>query len=466
MNLTVSKGGSKGVWHWLAISVVSVAALSGCFGRKTAATPAPGSTAEPDKVLFDNAMNDIKKDRFDEGRLALQTLINTYPDSEYLAKAKLGVADAYYKEGGSSGLTQAIAEYQDFITFFPFLDESAYAQMQIGMSHYRRMEKPDRDRDEALEAEGAFQTFLQKYPSNPNYKDAQQRLRDVQEVLAEGEFRIAEFYYIRKADRAAAARLSALIERYPLYSEADRANYMLGNLYDRTEHGDIAAQYYARIVKDYPLSPLAGDAKARLVKIGTPVPQPDPNALARMQAEQQNPRAPNRLILRPLEALKSGPDVRMAARTGSPNLNPEDNTTGADTLIPGGARNSLVGSASAGGAKGDSGNVSATADVEGVAPTATAAPAGSQPEEVVVAQPSAAQPAVAQPSAGSQGTQPVSAADGTAQANAGQPTDATGQASSAASTGSTDSTTPAAQSTNSSQESSSKKKKGLKKLIP
>ena len=131
--------------------------------------------------------------RFDVGRLAFQTLINTYPDSEYLAKAKLAVADSYYKEGGTSGLTQAVAEYQDFITFFPFLDEAAYAQMQVGMAHYRRMEKPDRDRDEALEAEGAFQTFLQKYPSSPLYKDAQQRLREVQEVLADGDFASRSF---------------------------------------------------------------------------------------------------------------------------------------------------------------------------------------------------------------------------------------------------------------------------------
>ena len=38
----------------------------------------------------------------------MQTLINTYPDSEYLAKAKLAIADSYYKEGGTANMTQAI----------------------------------------------------------------------------------------------------------------------------------------------------------------------------------------------------------------------------------------------------------------------------------------------------------------------------------------------------------------------
>jgi TolA-binding protein len=62
--------------------------------KKTAAAQ---PSAEPDKVLYDRAMVDLKKSKFIEGRLALQTLINTYPDSEYLAKAKLGVADSYFK---------------------------------------------------------------------------------------------------------------------------------------------------------------------------------------------------------------------------------------------------------------------------------------------------------------------------------------------------------------------------------
>src|SRR5215470_18837535 len=99
-------------------------------------------SAEPDKVLYQRALVDIKKGHYIEGRLTLQALINTYPDSEYLAKAKLGVADSYYKEGGTSNLTQAIDEYKNFIIFFPFLtDDAAYAQMHIGMGHMRMMEK-------------------------------------------------------------------------------------------------------------------------------------------------------------------------------------------------------------------------------------------------------------------------------------------------------------------------------------
>src|ERR1700691_4607273 len=79
------------------------------------------NSAEPDKVLYDRALDDIKHGRHEVGRLNLQTLINTYPDSDYLAKAKLAIADSYFKEGGTANMTQAIQAYKDFIVFFPFL---------------------------------------------------------------------------------------------------------------------------------------------------------------------------------------------------------------------------------------------------------------------------------------------------------------------------------------------------------
>src|SRR3974390_559966 len=168
------------------------------------------NTAEPDKQLYEKAMNDIKRGKHEVGRLGLQTLINTYPDSEYLAKAKLAIADSYFKEGGTSNITQAIAGYKDFIVFFPFLPEAAYAQMQVAMANYNEMDKPDRDNTTAKQAEEEFQTFLQKYPKDPLAPQAEQRLRDVQEVIAEGQFRIANYYYVKSNARAAAGPVAPI----------------------------------------------------------------------------------------------------------------------------------------------------------------------------------------------------------------------------------------------------------------
>ena len=399
---------------------------TGCLGKKKAA-PIAGTSAEPDKVLFTKATEDIKHGRYTVGRLGLQTLINTYPDSEYLAKAKLGIGDSYYKEGGMAGLKQSIVEYKDFITFFPFLDEASYAQMQIAMGHYRQMEKPDRDHAEVVQAEAEFQTFLEKYPNSPLVPQAEQRLRETQEVLAEGNFRVANFYYIRNAYKAAGARLLELTNRYPLYSEADKANWMLAQIYEKSEHNEIAAKHYARIVKDYPLSSLAGDAKTKLTKLGVPVPEPDPTALARMQKEQEAAHNRPNILRRSMGVLKSGPDVSTSAHSGAPTMTPASET-GDETLSFGGPP--TLGMTGLGGA----GN---TAAVETVTPGSSSS--------------LAAQPATnsADPAASSSSDSPTPNA-GAADPGTAQPTN---------------SATPA-KSADKSQESTSKKKKGFHKVLP
>jgi outer membrane protein assembly factor BamD len=322
---------------------------TGCLypQHKKKAQPDLNASAQPDKILYDRATEDFKHGRYTVARLNLQTLINTYPDSEYLAKAKLAIADSYYKEGGTDGLLQAIAEYKDFITFFPFLDEASYAQMQVAMAHYRLMEKADRDHTEGLAAEQEFQTFLLKYPKSPQVQVAEQRLREVQENLAQGDFLTAQYYYIKGSYRASAARLIELTSRYPLFSDADRANWMLGNIYARNEKKDVADKYYARIVQDYPLSRFAGAAKNKLVADGAPVPQVDPDAVKRMK-EEAALYAKNRpnVLRRTTGILHSGPDLSTAAHEGEPNLQPEGDVVSATDVLRRGAPEPTLATAS------------------------------------------------------------------------------------------------------------------------
>jgi len=416
-------------------------------------TTATDSSVAPDKILYDRAMKDIKKGRQEVGRLTLQTLINTYPDSEFLAKAKLAIADSYYKEGGSANLTQAIASYKDFIVFFPFLPEAPYAQMQVAMTHYKEMEKPDRDRTEARAAEEEFQTFLQKYPNDPLVPQTTQHLREVQELLAEGEFRIGYYYYVKGDRRASAGRLLSVTKRYPLYSKSDRALWMLGDIFEKSEKKEIAAVYLGRIVRDYPLSPLAGDAKNKLVGFGVPVPQPDPKALAWMQAEQNAVRPKPGMMSKPLSLVKTGPGKEMivAARSGPPQMQPDTDSTSLGEILTGGGQARI---ASAGGSS-PTANTSvveiATPGSGAVGGSTVETPATDAQPATTDSDPNAATPPAADANAPAAATTPA--------ADASQP--ASGQTADAAKT---DGTQPAA--TNKGKESTSKKKKGIKKIIP
>lgn len=353
------------------VALAAVVTLTGCFGKKkqSAQVGNPNDVA-PDKTLYERSLDNIAKGHNEVARLTLNALINTYPDSEYLAKAKLAMADSYYKEGGAASLTQAANEYNDFITFFPFLDEAAYAQMQVGMCHYRRVEKPDRDRTEAQLAEQQFQIFLQKYPQSNLVPQVEQQLRNVQEILAEGDFRIAQYYGIKGSQRAEAGRLLDVVSRYPLYSRSDEALWMLANIYEKNEKTQYAGAFYSRIVQEYPLSPLVPNAKERLGKLGVPIPQPDPAAVARMQKEQSIPRRGFNPVHMAMGALASRPDMSSAAHSGAPNLEPPDQDADLEKLVTSSGFNlnggMTSGSGSSGGSSGKTGSGSGSSGADTV----------------------------------------------------------------------------------------------------
>ncbi len=290
-----------------------------CFRKKKYENPITKDTLQPDKVLFDKAIADIERSRFEVARLTLNTLMNTYDTSEYLAKAKLAIADSWYREAGSHGLAQAEAEYKDFILFYPNMEESAEAQEKVCMIHYKQMEKADRDPKHAMRAEDECRLVLTQFPNSKFAPEAQQRLREIQEVLAQHESTVGFQYHHKGSFPAAANRLQALTDSYPLYSAADEALLKLGDSYAHMgpRFADKSAAAYARIVKDYPLSPYADAAKGKLEEMEKPIPQPDPVAYARMKYEIEN-RTRRGLVGKGLGFLSHSPDVSMAAKSGTP----------------------------------------------------------------------------------------------------------------------------------------------------
>jgi outer membrane protein assembly factor BamD len=325
------------------VSAVLAGALlvvSGCH-HKVQNPLANIDSKQPDKALFDRGMDSLKKARYQEARTLLETLINTYPDSEYIARAKLSLGDAWYNEGGKAAWAQAEVEYKDFQTFFPNLPEASEAQLKIASMHYREMEKPDRDYAEAQHAAEEYKSLIQQYPDSPLLPQAKQKLREIQEILAERQYRIASFYYLRNNLAASQARLISLTESYPLYSGSDEAFFELGNLYEKEAVGiskqkipdaqkeKLVAQYeqkaieaYSRIITRYPATNRVGDAKRRLEALKAPIPVPTPEALAQSKAEEAS-REKLGMIDRVTSNFKKHPNVLSAGKVGEPNLQDE-----------------------------------------------------------------------------------------------------------------------------------------------
>jgi outer membrane protein assembly factor BamD len=289
--------------------------------KKVYINPIAKDTQQPDKVLFDTSIGDIQHGRYERARLTLQTLMNTYDTSEYLAKAKLAVADSWFREGGAHGLAQAEAEYKDFILFYPQMEESAEAQAKVCQMQYDQIDKADRDNLHARRALDECRTLLAQYPNSKFAPAVQQYLRNTEEVLADGENKVGTFYLGKGSFPAATNRFQGLADQYPLYSRSAEALWDLAEGYhhmgDNFENQEAAA--YAKIVQEYPLSAHVADAKAKLTAMHRPVPEVDPVAYAREKYEREN-RLKRSLISKATGPFIGRPDVTLAARSGSPQM--------------------------------------------------------------------------------------------------------------------------------------------------
>jgi outer membrane protein assembly factor BamD len=355
----------------LVIALAATLALTtACTNKKVSNPLAKVDSKQPDKVLFDRGMDAMKHNRFDIARLDMQTLINTYPDSEFIARAKLSLADSWYAEGGTAALAQAEQEYEDFETFFPNMPEAAEAQVKIANIHYQQMEKPDRDFTHAVRAEQEYRKVILQYPDNQKMvAEARKKCLQVQEVIAEREFRVGRFYFLKDSYPAAIARLQSLVDRYPLYSKADETLYMLGQSYEGeiamlkkmdgverqqmerlhkvneeqlkrdelarermiTDFVGKAAEAYSKIITRYPAMERADDARLRLTALRQPVPRPTKAALALNRAEEAG-RGEQTTLSRMMSGFERHPNISPAARIGDPTLN-DPTPVSASTLV-------------------------------------------------------------------------------------------------------------------------------------
>ena len=240
-------------------------------------TVAPGR----DRVLFEEATAQVRKNNYDTGRLLYNTIITTYPDSPFLPLSKLAIADTFYLEGTTSALIQAGAAYQDWLTFFPTDPLADDVMLKQAEAEMRQMGLADRDVTHARKAEQRLKVLMQQFPQTTLRQDVQVRLREVQENLARHTAQVGDFYYERNRQKkgglkGAQSRYLEVLQKYPDYSETSKVLYRTANTYLEEEEPDEAAKYFQRIVRDYPNSDYAQKAREQLEVIGAEVPTPNP----------------------------------------------------------------------------------------------------------------------------------------------------------------------------------------------
>lgn len=246
------------------VALLAALALVAACGKKDVEI-AP-DLASSDEALYKLGEQSIKKDT-EKGLLYLRQVIDSFPKSFYAQRAKLLIADAYFRKGDESSMIMAAAEYREFIRSYPYSPSAAYSQYQIAMTFYKKMLKPGRDPAKTIQALAEFKKVIADYPASDQAKEAQLRIKECEERLAEHNTEIAVGYYKRRAYVAAISRLTEIMNTYPDFSGLDRLYFYLGDCHFKLKGYDQAIPFFTKVVTDYPGRKLAKKATERLREI-------------------------------------------------------------------------------------------------------------------------------------------------------------------------------------------------------
>ncbi len=239
-------------------AILLAAALSGC-AAKSAKDRFGGLPAER---IYEVAMQQMEREKYGKARATLEKALGRQDTTpELVARVHLALADAYYHDGGILNLAEALSRYTNFLTFYPRHSRADYAQYQLGLCYLKQALNPDRDQVQTRKALGELIKVISQYPGSDYLVRAEEKASEARELLAEHDFRIAGFYFRRKAYPGAVDRLRSLLEEYPRFSRCDRIYLMLGRSLMAMKRNDEGRLYLEKVLAEYPDTRTAGEAR-------------------------------------------------------------------------------------------------------------------------------------------------------------------------------------------------------------
>jgi len=257
----------KNTLRILAIVLAAAVAMSAAGCASSGPKKPPAGSLEPDKFLYERGKENLDRKRWLVSREYFRQLIDSYPQSPYRADAKLGLGDTYLGERSGESFVLAINEFREFLNFFPTHERAHYAQFRLAMAHFYQMRAPMRDQTETRDAIRELQVYVTRFPDKDLIGEAQQKLREAKDRLADWDSGVALHYFRVKWYPGVVGRLVPLLKADPEYTRRDAVYYYLGESYARIQRPAEALPYFERLVKEFEQSEYLEPSKKRIAEL-------------------------------------------------------------------------------------------------------------------------------------------------------------------------------------------------------
>ncbi len=241
--------------YCLFLSLMSTMLLAGC-----ASAPKPNPTADE---LYTQGETAFTKSRYEEAIRQWKKVKEQFPAPELMAKAEIGVANAYFL---NRDFIEAGAAYEDFRKLHPTHELAQFALYRQALSSYNLITGIDTDQTPTHNAITLFESFIKQYPKSQYAAKAQEKIVECRSKLAQYEIYVGRFYYRTDAYKAAINRLEGALANFPDYTGHDETLYYLAKAYIELKQNDKAQAFLTRLILEYPKSDYLGDARELIAK--------------------------------------------------------------------------------------------------------------------------------------------------------------------------------------------------------
>jgi len=192
------------------------------------------------ETIFERAEGLYSEKEYQKARELYAFVYDSFPNDPLGHKAALRVADTFSVKNDVTSLTEARLRYRDFANRYPNDPDRDYALLMVGHTYSARKLRPDRDLSDIQEALAAYQQLINLYPNSSYMPEAQGRIQDLLELLAQHEWLVATFYMRNKRYQGALWRLEYIQENYENYSQIALVNEKISEMESLLEAREAA----------------------------------------------------------------------------------------------------------------------------------------------------------------------------------------------------------------------------------
>lgn len=204
-----------------ALVLAGLVAVAGCASSNDAAKLI---NPDPPAKMYSDAEKLMNGGSFSDAAKKFEDLDRDHPYSPEARRAIVMAAYAYYKAGKYPEATAAAKRYT---TLHPGTKDAALAHHIVASASFDEIKDPARDQTATRKALAELKILRQRYPDSPYGRQAENRVRLAEDLLAAAEMNVGRYYQKRNNMVAAINRYKTVVAEYQTTAQVEEALYRI-----------------------------------------------------------------------------------------------------------------------------------------------------------------------------------------------------------------------------------------------